>query len=109
MGVSSLGKGQKLATPVKDFLKIAGIVLLLFVVGYAICARRDREKNIIREWAEANDYQIVSIEATVFDHGPFWLVDDDDQVYRVVVNDSQNDRVTYFWFGLFGHEQKWSN
>jgi hypothetical protein len=82
------------------------LALLLFVA-----IKQDGwDKDTIHNWATDNSCEVISVERTVFDHGPFWFVDEDDRIYKVEVKDRlEHPRVTYFRFRPFGFDQEWSN
>jgi len=82
------------------------LALLLFVA-----IKQDGwDKDAIQKWAADNSCEVISVERTVFDHGPFWFVDDDDRIYKVEVKDRfEHPRTTYFRFRSFGFDQEWIN
>lgn len=87
---------------------VLGFVALFVFCCWAIYLQGESDKGIIKTWAEDNDYSIVTMEKTIFDHGPFWFVDDHDRIYKVVILDHHEKRRTsYFWFGVWNHEQRW--
>lgn len=96
----------------KEGLK-SGVVaiVVLVVLGLAIIAAvltPASDNRTIQDWASSNGYQVLKLERTFFDHGPFWLVSEDDRVYRVeILDEREKERTAYFKFGLFGHEQEW--
>jgi hypothetical protein len=92
----------------KEFL---WLVLLLLVVVLGVCGMffaRNSDREYITNWAAESGYELISVEETWFDHGPFWFVDDDDRIYRVEVRDErEHPRTSYFRFRLFGVDQAW--
>jgi hypothetical protein len=95
--------------------KMKDICLVVFVTGilslllYVAINQNGWDNDSIQKWASENSCEVVSVERTFFDHGPFWFVDEDDRVYKVKVKDRlEHPRVTYFRFRPFGMDQEWS-
>jgi hypothetical protein len=91
----------------------AGIILIaLIVIGglyAAVQIQKDQEKEI-RAWANQHEFQVLEVTKCLFDHGPFWLVGENDNVWYVKVHDpyQNKQRETYFLFPVFGErEQRW--
>jgi len=86
------------------------VVLILSLLFWFAIKQDGWDKDSINKWATENSCEVVSIERTVFDHGPFWFVDEDDRIYKVNVKDRlEHPRVTYFRFKVWGFDQEWSN
>ena len=91
-----------------NFRAILVVTALLALVVFGIAFVSETDHQTIRDWAASEDYNITSIEKTIFDNGPFWLVDEDDRIYKVKIEDHhQNEKVIYFRFGLWGADKKW--
>lgn len=70
----------------------------------------EHQKTQIQDWAHQNNFSVVSVEKCWFDHGPFWLVDEDDDIYYVVLEDRlEKKRISYFLFHTFGMKQAWKD
>lgn len=80
------------------------IIGLIFFIGKADEARKVK----INEWAEENGCIVKEAHMqTILEPSPFWLVDEDDAVYRAeVVNKQDKVRIVWFRFHLFGMDTK---
>ena len=96
-----MSNSTKMSGPLAALILVAIVALGI----WAIIAQSKSDHQYIERWAQENHYEIISIEKTVFDHGPFWMVDEHDRVYRVKI--AGEDRLCYFWFGVLSSEQKW--
>lgn len=90
-----------------DFFKAVGTivvvvaVLALLVWGSIAGDRSNRAK--IDSWTAEHRYRIIEVEKPSFSTGPFWFSDDEDDHYRVEVEDSDHVRkVIWFRFAGFG-------
>lgn len=94
-------------------IEIVTVVFVAFVLSlllYVSINQIGYDKETIKSWATENSCEIVNVERTFFDHGPFWFVGEDDRIYKVEVKDRlEHNRVTYFRFGLWKYDQEWSN
>ena len=87
---------------------IIGIFILLFFIGSCFYMLQVSDEQYIKSWAKEHDYQVVSIDRTLFDNGPFWIKNDEDRIYRVVI-EAEEKRVVYFDFTLFKTYHKWED
>lgn len=74
---------RKLRIKVMKEITIA-ILLGVFLICAAIW-HKDAEENAISNWAEENKCQIIEQTAPMFDTGPYWMNDDEDAIYRLIV------------------------
>lgn len=92
-----------------EILIVVFVAFVLSLLLYVGIKQTDWDKESINSWAIENSYEIKSVERTLFDHGPFWFVDEDDRIYKVQLKDRlEHDRVTYFRFRLWGFDQEWT-
>lgn len=93
----------------KQGLAILVVLAVIVVVIFGSISLRDSERVAMTQWVEQQNCDLVSIEETWLDNGPFWVRDDHHRIYRVTVRDG-NGRVrhAYFRFGGFvGHDVEW--
>ena len=86
----------------KKVLDPIGIqVLIAFIVVVAI-AQIKSDKTRIANWAAERNYEVLKLEQTFFDYGPFWYCDDDQTIYKTVMKDEfEKERTIYFRIGSF--------
>jgi hypothetical protein len=91
---------------------IAGTFLFLMILALALVLNGftvQADTADIEKWAAKEGYSVVSVEKPWFDH-PFWLADEDDRIYKVIVRskDTERVRIAYLRFrSLFGPEVRW--
>lgn len=91
----------------REFLVIGAIVVVFAFLLLGQLTVTDNDHAVINTWATEHDYAVQNIERCYFDHGPFWLSDEDDRIYRVEVSARREPRVVYFRFRLWGHDIEW--
>lgn len=95
------------------------IVPILMAVALLQLWISSKANSLIKQWADANGYQLLQRERRFVRQGPFsWNSTRSQVVYRVVVLDLQGNNLTgwirlgSWWLGLFGNkpalEVKWN-
>ncbi len=83
---------------VDEGIRVWGLLLLMFLVGLlpflVWYSRRSRERNriILRKWAEQHDLQIIWIRRPWFSKGPFAEFGFEESTYRIEVLDKVGKR-----------------
>lgn len=93
-------------TILKVLFFVGFVGLIIWLAGIA----RNHQHSVMKTWAAENNCDIRKIERPIFERSPFWVVDDEDTVYKVTVIDGHGqERASWFWFSGFRHEQKWGD
>ena len=99
---------RKRRIKIKELSVVVGIILLIVFLIFAIGKLDDERKAKINDWAAENGCIVrESRMQTVFEPSPFWLVSEDDTVYRAEVVDKKDKvRIVWFKFHLFDMDVK---
>jgi len=87
-----------------------GVGLAMFSILLLVVFAHDEQKkeSKINDWVQKHGYEIVQMEKTYFDSGPFGSYEGD-KIYRVLVKDRHNkEHVTWFRVGK-SITQLWGN
>lgn len=93
----------------RDFIAGFGVVLFSILLLVLAVSHEKKKESKIDQWASQNGYEIVKIEETFFDNGPFDK-QNGESVYRVRVRDKHNNEYTS-WFKIVGINlnQEWEH
>lgn len=75
-----------------DFLKLVAFVLLFVLIFWISIQSGNKHKQEFADWAEKENLEVKKIEGCMFDNGPFWFVDEDDDVYYGEFQDKTTER-----------------
>ncbi len=99
----------------KDWKRTVGAVLVFLAIGAGmvlfIIARHEHQSRRITAWAAQNGYTLAGdVQRAYLDTGPFLLNLEEDEVFRVDLEDATHQRRTaWFRFRLMGMEQAWKD
>jgi len=83
----------------KVFTPLAVVAFIAFAI-FMVIAQTKAHETKIANWAAEHDYEVVSINQTFFDYGPFWYCDEDQTIYKTVMRDKfEKERIVYFRIG----------
>src|SRR4051812_22166807 len=84
------------------------LLAVLAAIAFVAIGQSQSQHKRISDWAMENGYHVESIERTVFDIGPFWMADEDTEIYRATLVDTNGQRrVCYFRFYLWSMDYAW--
>jgi hypothetical protein len=92
------------------WVKVALFIAFLVFCMWLASLHTKSQKDEVKRWAETNGYEVVSsVDLCVFNTGPFWFNQDEDDVYYAKLRDKQEKvRGSYFRFRMFCKiEQAW--
>ena len=77
---------------------ITGIGIILFCIALSVVVVMDDKgkEQRIQNWALQEGYEIVSLQESSIDKGPFWTKDESQKIYRIQVKDQYN-RPKWLW------------
>lgn len=74
----------------KDSITGIGIILFCIAISVFVVMDGKGKEQKIHNWASQEGYEIVSLEESNFDKGPFWTKDNSQKIYRIQVRDKHN-------------------
>lgn len=82
-----------------EFLILVVVVAIFVLIGGSIGKNREAE---IRSWTSSKGYTIVTMQATAFDNGPYFIRPKGMfAIYKVVVFTELGRKTFWFRFNLF--------
>lgn len=97
------------STYITNAISVLVVVAIIALAIWGSITSHNHQITTIRQWASEQNCDISNIEQPMFQHGPFWFVDEDDTIYKVTLTDNEgNQQISWFRFGEFNHhEQLW--
>jgi len=84
-------------------MKVLAILLFVVVAIAAVAWRSSANQSYISNYLAKTGEKAVLVDRKIIDHGPFWFVDEDDEVYEVKTDSA---RTLWFCFRTFRTEVK---
>lgn len=76
------------------------IILTLFLVGLVY----EYEAYSINKWVKKKGFELVDLDLSLFDYGPFYYKAHYHRIYKIVVKDSEANIKTFYCRSGFGFE-----
>jgi hypothetical protein len=68
------------------------LLALVAIIGFSVVVRHcSRARNILKQWADDNGYEILSSEQRWLRRGPFWLSSGGQEIFYVTLRTSDSE------------------